>query len=49
MNQDDIFETNYTLKTDMKTAFEMWTNPDSFSSWLGLDGAEIKAQNKGKP
>lgn len=25
----------------MKTAFEMWTNPDSFSSWLGPDGAEM--------
>lgn len=41
MNQDDIFEINYTFKTDIKTAFEMGTNPDSFSSWLGPDGAEM--------
>lgn len=41
MNQNDIFEISYTFKTDMKTVFEMWTNPDSFSSWLGPDGAEM--------
>ncbi len=41
MNQDDIFEISYTFKTDIKTAFEMWTNPNSFSSWLGPDGAEM--------
>lgn len=41
MNQDETFEISYTFKTDMKTAFEMWTNPDSFSSWLGPDGAEM--------
>jgi len=41
MNQDSIFEISYTFKTNMKTAFEMWANPDSFSSWLGPDGAEM--------
>ncbi|MCO5241329.1 MAG: SRPBCC domain-containing protein [Chitinophagaceae bacterium] len=41
MNQDGIFEIDYTFKTDMKTAFEMWTNPNSFSSWLGPDEAEM--------
>lgn len=41
MNQDGIFEIGYTFKTDMKTAFEMWTNPNSFSSWLGPDEAEM--------
>ncbi len=41
MNQDEIFEISYTFKTEMKTAFEMWTNPDTFSSWLGPDGAEM--------
>ncbi|MFT4019635.1 MAG: SRPBCC domain-containing protein [Agriterribacter sp.] len=41
MNQDDIFEIDYTFETDMKTVFEMWTNPNSFSSWLGPDGAEM--------
>jgi uncharacterized protein YndB with AHSA1/START domain len=42
MNQDETFEISYTFKTDLKKAFEMWTKPDIFSSWLGPDGAEMK-------
>lgn len=41
MKQDEFFEISYTFKTGMKKAFEMWINPDFFSSWLGPDGAEM--------
>jgi len=41
MSQDETFEISYTFRTDKKTAFEMWTNPGRFSSWLGPDGAEM--------
>jgi uncharacterized protein YndB with AHSA1/START domain len=42
MNDNITFEINYTFKADPKRVFEMWTNPNSFSSWLGPDGAEMK-------
>ncbi|MGC4128295.1 MAG: SRPBCC domain-containing protein [Bergeyella sp.] len=41
MSQNEIFEISHTFRTDIKTAFEMWTNPDRFASWLGPDGAEM--------
>ncbi|MBX3255080.1 MAG: SRPBCC domain-containing protein [Chitinophagaceae bacterium] len=41
MIQDETFEISYLFKTDMKKAFEMWTDPTRFSSWLGPDGAEM--------
>lgn len=41
MSQDETFEISYTFKTDMKTAFEMWTDHNSFSSWLGPKGAKM--------
>lgn len=41
MIQDETFEISHTFKADMKAVFEMWTDPDSFSSWLGPDGAKM--------
>src|SRR5690606_3040138 len=41
MKQDNNFKISYKFKTDIKTAFEMWTNSDCFSSWLGPDGAKM--------
>lgn len=41
MNQDTYFEISYTFTTEVKEAFEMWIDPDRFSSWLGPDGAKM--------
>lgn len=41
ISQDETFDISYIFKTDMKTVVEMWTNLDSFSSWLGPDGAKM--------
>lgn len=42
MDNGNTFEISYSFKNDLKKVFEMWTNPDSFASWLGPDGAEMK-------
>ncbi len=42
MNRNATFEISHAFKTDLKKAFEMWTTPDVFSSWLGPDGAQMK-------
>lgn len=41
MSQDDTFEISCTFKADGRTVFDMWTNPDCFSRWLGPAGAEM--------
>lgn len=42
MNQSEMFEISYTFDTDLQTAFEMWTDPNSFSNWLGPDGSVMR-------
>lgn len=42
MNLNSTFEIKSTFTQDIESVFEMWTNPDSFSRWLGPDGAEMK-------
>lgn len=37
--QKETFEISYSFPADLKTVFEMWTNPNNFSKWLGPDGA----------
>lgn len=41
MTGQETFEISYAFQTGAKNAFEMWTNPEHFSSWLGPDGAEM--------
>lgn len=42
MDKANTFEISYSFKQNLNKVFEMWTTPDSFSTWLGPDGAEMK-------
>lgn len=44
---EDTFIIERTFNTGASTLFEMWTNPDSFTQWLGPTGAEMKFINTG--
>lgn len=39
--QKDLFVINRSFKTDIKTMFQMWTDPNHFSKWLGPTGSEM--------
>jgi len=39
--QKDVFIINRSFKTDQKTLFEMWTNPEHLSKWMGPAGATM--------
>ncbi|MBY0516450.1 MAG: SRPBCC domain-containing protein [Bacteriovoracaceae bacterium] len=41
----DVFIINRTFKADQKTLFEMWTNPEHLSNWMGPAGASMKYLN----
>lgn len=38
---ENVFVIEHSFEADVKTVFDMWVNPDSFSSWLGPDGATM--------
>lgn len=40
--QKDVFIINRSFKTDQKTLFEMWTNPEHLSKWMGPTGASME-------
>lgn len=42
MNQDSIFKISYEFGASAQKVFEMWSNPELLSRWLGPEGAEMK-------
>nr|WP_284445112.1 SRPBCC domain-containing protein [Pedobacter sp. B4-66] len=39
--QEEAFVITHSFEADLKTVYEMWTNPTHFSSWLGPAGAHM--------
>jgi uncharacterized protein YndB with AHSA1/START domain len=40
-NQKDVFIINRTFKTSQSTLFNLWTNPEHFSNWMGPTGSRM--------
>ncbi|TGL59253.1 SRPBCC family protein [Leptospira sarikeiensis] len=41
VDEKDVFIISHSFEADPKTLFEMWTNSDRFSKWLGPKGAKM--------
>ncbi|MDO5969768.1 SRPBCC domain-containing protein [Flavivirga aquimarina] len=44
-NLEDIFIISHTFETDKKTLFNMWIDPETYTSWMGPTGAEMSFLN----
>lgn len=44
-NREDTFVISQTFETDKKTLFNMWTDPETYTSWMGPTGAEMSFLN----
>lgn len=40
-NQKDVFIINRTFKANQSTLFNLWTDPDHFSNWMGPTGSRM--------
>ncbi|MBX3020659.1 MAG: SRPBCC domain-containing protein [Bdellovibrionales bacterium] len=41
-SQNEVFVINRSFEAPIETLFEMWTNPEHFSRWLGPDDSEME-------
>lgn len=44
-NLKDTFIISHTFETDKKTLFNMWIDPETYTSWMGPTGAEMSFLN----
>lgn len=44
-NQDDTFIISHTFETDAGSLFNMWIDPEIYTSWMGPTGAEMSFLN----
>jgi uncharacterized protein YndB with AHSA1/START domain len=44
-NLEGTFVISHTFATDKKTLFNMWTDPETYTSWMGPTGAEMSFLN----
>lgn len=44
-NSEDIFIISHTFETDAGSLFNMWINPEVYTSWMGPTGAEMSFLN----
>ena len=40
-DREDTFVISHTFETDKKTLFNMWIDPELYTSWMGPTGAEM--------
>ncbi|WP_339881290.1 SRPBCC domain-containing protein [uncultured Algoriphagus sp.] len=44
-NLEDTFIISHTFETNKKTLFNMWVDPETYTSWMGPTGAEMSFLN----
>ncbi|WP_236979855.1 SRPBCC family protein [Membranihabitans maritimus] len=44
-NLEETFIISHTFETDKKTLFNMWIDPETYTSWMGPTGAEMSFLN----